>query len=179
MHYGRYAKAQAEPGEEAEIRCANDLVAQYGGEYRKATLNENKYQHKDIIYTNPNREGKEYSFDVKMVKKIRRFFQETTDKYHWVEFHGGHPKAQGWVNGEQDWVAFETFNDWIFVDRETLKEKILEKMDDSVPIKMTKENKPEEMLYKWYAHNDFDKIVLVETELLRLISKFIVKKQTK
>ena len=75
------------------------------------------------------KEGKSLKFDVKGIKKIRRFDGEYQDDLAWVEFKNVRGNG-GWVCGKADYIAFERFKEWLLVNREELLQFAVRKIQD-------------------------------------------------
>lgn len=74
-------------------------------------------------------EGETLKFDVKGIKKVRRFDGEYQDDLAWIEFKnvGGNT---GWVCGKADYIAFERFKEWLLVDRQELMQFTTKNIQD-------------------------------------------------
>lgn len=107
--------------------------------------------------------------DVKGLKKIDRTDPNENEDWHWIELKGNTGK-NGWLYGQADYFAFETFNYWIIVHKKDLQQFIntfVEKdkiYDTKIP-------------YKLYQRKDRkDLITLISTIDLCSIASSIIRK---
>lgn len=143
-------------GKEKEVMFA-DLFSSYSLSDKKTDI----IEHYDLTIGNTR-------IDVKGLKKINRWDNEVNENIHWVEIKGitGH---LGWLYGEADYFAFETFDYWILVSKIKLQELI--------KTRTTKEWVKEKELYKLYQRpNKQDVITLVKTIDLCSIAESIINK---
>lgn len=106
--------------------------------------------------------------DVKGLKKVNRWDNDVNENIHWIEIKGitGH---LGWLYGEADYFAFETFDYWVLVSKLRLQELI--------KTRTIKEWVKEKELYKLYQRpNKKDVITLVKTIDLCAISEAVINK---
>jgi len=145
-----------EEGKKTELEFAKTLK-----DFSLATKEQDIYEHWDIIS-----DGIKY--DVKGLKKIRRYDSKPDENVHWIEINNvnGDP---GWLYGKADYFVFETFDYWIIVDKIILKDFIETK---TIQIQTSY---PE--LYHLYRRLDKrDIITLVKTiDLMKLSHKIIDK----
>jgi hypothetical protein len=143
-------------GKEKEVMFA-DLFSSYS----LSDKNTDIIKHYDLTIGN-------IRIDVKGLKKVNRWDNEVNENIHWVEIKGitGH---LGWLYGEADYFAFETFDYWILVGKD--------KLQDLIKTRTIKEWVKEKELYKLYQRpNKKDVITLVKTIDLCSISEAIINK---
>lgn len=112
----------------------------------------------------------ETKIDVKGLKKIKRTDVFNDENYHYVEIVNVNGDL-GWLYGDCDAFAFETFTHWIIVDK-----KILQEFISKTVIKF-KVDSPDKALYCLYSREGRkDKITLVKTLDLVFIASDLIKK---
>lgn len=128
------------------------IISKYG-KVIPATQNEDINEHWDLKL--------EVKFDVKSIKKIKRYDDSTNENYHYVELLNVNGK-RGWLYGDADMFAFETENYYILVEKIILQNFISEKCK-------LKEICETPTLYKLYTRKGRkDIITLVKTiDLMR------------
>jgi hypothetical protein len=144
-------------GKEKEVMFA-DLFSSYS----LSDKNTDIIKHYDLTIGN-------IRIDVKGLKKVNRWDNEVNENIHWIEIKGitGH---LGWLYGEADYFAFETFDYWILVCKD--------KLQDLIKTRTIKEWVKEKELYKLYQRpNKKDVITLVKTIDLCSISEAIIGKK--
>lgn len=97
-----------EAGRDAESRFAATLTNPIF-----ATKDQDIHEHWDLM------DNMGYRYDVKAMKKYRRFDPEPTDRLHYVELRNVNGNA-GWLYGKAYYIVFETRSWWIVVRREDL-----------------------------------------------------------
>lgn len=135
------------------------LFANLFSSYTLSDKNTDVIKHYDVTIGN-------IRIDVKGLKKVNRWDNDVNENIHWIEIKGitGH---LGWLYGEADYFAFETFDYWVLVSKERLQE--------FVKTRTIKEWVKEKELYKLYQRpNREDVITLVKTIDLCSISDAIV-----
>lgn len=135
------------------------LFANLFSSYTLSDKNTDIIKHYDVTIGN-------IRIDVKGLKKVNRWDDDVNENIHWIEIKGitGH---LGWLYGEADFFAFETFDYWILVNKERLQE--------FVKTRTVKEWVKDKELYKLYQRpNREDVITLVKTIDLCSISDAIV-----
>ena len=141
-------------GKDKELLFAN-LFSSYSLSDKKTDI----IKHYDVTIGN-------IRIDVKGLKKVNRWDNDVNENIHWIEIKGitGH---LGWLYGEADYFAFETFDYWVLVSKERLQEFI--------KTRTIKEWVKEKELYKLYQRpNKQDVIILVKTIDLCFISDAII-----
>lgn len=144
-------------GKEKEVMFA-DLFSSYS----LSDKNTDIIEHYDLTIGNTR-------IDVKGLKKVNRWDNEVNENIHWIEIKGitGH---LGWLYGEADYFAFETFDYWILVSKIKLQELI--------KTRTIKKWVKEKELYKLYQRpNKQDVITLVKTIDLCSIAESIINKK--
>lgn len=86
---------------------------------RKPTNKEDMIEHWDINIG--------VKVDVKGLKKILRTEEHPNEDYHWIEIKGITGKL-GWLYGQADYIAFETYDYFIIVNRERLRQWVESKV---------------------------------------------------
>lgn len=143
-------------GKEKEVMFA-DLFSSYSLSNKSTDI----IEHYDLTIGNTR-------IDVKGLKKVNRWDNEVNENIHWIEIKGitGH---LGWLYGEADYFAFETFDYWILVSKIKLQELI--------KTRTIKKWVKEKELYKLYQRpNKQDVITLVKTIDLCSIAESIINK---
>lgn len=109
----------------------------------------------------------ETKYDVKAIRKVNRYDNETNENIHWVELKNVNGK-HGWLYGEADKFAFELDDYWLIVDKHVLQDFISKKCRD-------KEKTKTPQLYKLYTRDKRrDIITLVKTIDLIYISEGMI-----
>ena len=93
------------------------LALKNGYRIRKATREE-QINHIDFILDSP--EWHNIKVDVKARKKTARKNKQFNDKWVWIEFKNVQGK-DGWVYGKSNFIAFERKEDFVIVNRVTLR----------------------------------------------------------
>lgn len=149
-----------------EDAFAKLLVDTYGGKTRHSSKEDDMYNHLDIIWSFNN---KDYSFDVKGLKKHNQKDINTDDSIHWIEIQNVRGN-KGWIFGKADYIAFETNENWLIVRRNDIIDWIDKKVIDKT-IVYSKD------LYTYYQRYGRDDIVVkVLTEDLRKIAHATINK---
>lgn len=94
---------------------------------KKATRNQNIYDHIDFYLTGRNKETKKdhtITVDIKARKKTSRKDSKYNDSWVWVEIKNVQGR-DGWLYGKCDFIAFEQPNYFLLVPRKTLIEVVL------------------------------------------------------
>lgn len=100
-------------GKEKEREFSQLLLSKFGGEMIKSSKNDDMYNHIDLIW---RYRGGEYSFDVKSAKKANRSDNIPNYDINWIELQNVRGNL-GWLYGKADYIAFETFTNWLIVRR--------------------------------------------------------------
>ena len=129
----------SEDGDNAEALFVS-LASERGWSVQNATRKE---QFLHIDYFLSQKGYKNYSFDVKARKKVKRADTETNDELIWIEWRNV-AGNDGWLNGAANYIAFERENDFIIVERFQLK-NLCEKI-----VKRDFVNNASDALYKIY-----------------------------
>ena len=103
-----------------------NLAVKNGNKIREASQFENMKKHIDFHIT--SKDGKEYSLDVKGMKKISRNDYSVQDEWIFIELKNVNGD-KGWLYGHADYIVFETKRTFIFVLRTDLV-AICEKLID-------------------------------------------------
>lgn len=154
-----------ERGNTAESRF-NFILNKKGYQTHKSSTQEDINQHWDYSFIY---EGKEIKVDVKGMKKLSRNDNNVQDEWHWIELHSVRESDEGWLyNGHSHWIAFETTNTFIIVERLRLIELVDQLVDKNNRVYTAAEAK-----YKVYQRQGRpDLITLVESSRLREINLY-------
>ena len=101
----------------------------FGGEVEKASDWEDRTMHVDFWWYSPKK-GK-IGIDVKGIKKNDK--KEFDDSFQWLEFQNVIGK-KGWLYGEEEYIAFKTFERIVYIKRSVLKKYAEEKKGDKEPV---------------------------------------------
>ncbi|WNC31766.1 MULTISPECIES: hypothetical protein [unclassified Thermosynechococcus] len=106
--------------------------------------------------------------DIKAVKKIQRQDPQPQDQYTWIELQG--VRDQGWLfGGHSDYIAFQTLNSFILVQRTALIAFVQKNVDLAVqvtqPTEALKKHQGKYPVYRRLGRSD--RLILVETDILR------------
>ena len=132
-------------GKEAEDEFIK-YAEKYGFTTRKSSKDDDCRRHIDFFIK--NKEGQEFSIDVKNIKRVSRNGTELQDSLIWVEFLNVQGR-DGWLNADADFIAFRLTEGFILVNRKKLlilAEKLVDKND------IVKNSK--DALYKGYRRSD-------------------------
>jgi len=105
----------------------NELSVKRNYKVKKATKNQNIYDHIDFYLTGKNKETKKdqtITVDIKARKKTSRQDSKFNDEWVWVEIKNVQGR-DGWLYGKSDFIAFEQQDCFLLVPRKTLIEVIL------------------------------------------------------
>lgn len=142
------------------------LTTQFGGTVKKASREEDMYNHIDLYW---ELNGKTYSYDVKSAKKNSRADNKPNYDINWIELKNVRGN-KGWLFGKADYIAFECENDWIICRRTD----IINLIDLSVVDQSISKSKD---FYTYYQRDGRkDIIVKVPTDDLRKIARKIFNK---
>lgn len=140
----------------------------FGGDVRKSTKNEDIREHIDFWWI--SKDGNEYGFDVKGVKKSKRTDRIADDKINWIELQNVQGKP-GWVYGSAKYIAFLTNDSVLYVPRKKLALYIEEKIKGK-PLSTVN---PSMCYIPYQRFGRQDMIVKVPTSDLREIAKHEIK----
>jgi hypothetical protein len=154
-----------EMGNAAEQRFYNIVSKLAGVIVSKASHHQDRIKHWDYLL---RKEGKEYKFEVKAMKKANRWDDKPVPHLVYVEFLNviGLP---GWIYGEADYIALEQPNGFLCVDRTELVE-VAESL-----VKNEWANRP--TLYQCYRRKDRpqEKVSVLHIDDLKQIkNKFLL-----
>ena len=123
-------------------------------EIKNAKRRENIHKHIDKYVTD---ETGTWSVDIKARKKTRRSDDNAQDDWIWIEFQNVRGNA-GWLYGEADHIAFETQDNFVIVNRDSLIKYVEGAVDMGKSVKYSGEAK-----YKTYRRaNRNDLLTMVE-----------------
>jgi len=128
--------------------------------YKEASKEENMYDHIDLTVD-------EMTVDVKGMKKLNRGDADVNPDIHWIEFQNVRGD-RGWIYGKAEYIAFETLDGFIMIDRVVLLEWCREMITD----RKVKDKKELYKLYNREGRKDVISLVLTE-DLLKLPHKKI------
>lgn len=140
----------------------------FGGDVRKATRNEDVREHIDFWWI--SKDGNEYGFDVKGVRKNKRSDKVSDDKINWIELVNVQGKP-GWVYGNAKYIAFLTNESVLYVPRKKLALYVEEKIKG----KALSTVNPSSCYIPYQRYGRLDMIVKVPTSDLREIAKHEIK----
>lgn len=117
-------------GKKVESNFAKDLLTECGGEIKFSTKYEDISKHIDLWWK-PLDKDKWVSFDVKGLRKNKRYNNDFSYENTWLEVKNtsGNP---GSLLGEEIYMAFETKDKWIISRREVLLENLRKKIVDKI-----------------------------------------------
>jgi hypothetical protein len=114
-------------------------------------------------------DGKWYKYDVKGLKKVKRYDKKADETIHWIELKNVHGNL-GWLYGEANRFAFELTDYFMVVDKLKLQEFIKDKCQK----KLVKFPTP----YKFYRRKDRqDLLTLVKSFDMMMICEYILRKE--
>lgn len=144
----------------------------WGGITRKATRNEDMFDHIDFFWR-MNESMEEIGFDVKGLRKNKRSDKEFDDRITWVELLNvnGYP---GSVYGKAKYIAFLTKDSVVYVDRV----KLIKFVNKRVQGKDIVHQCPSECYVPYQRWGRKDMIVKVPMADLKPIAKQILKFKT-
>lgn len=157
-------------GKKVESNFAKDLLTECGGEIKFSTKYEDISKHIDLWWK-PLDKDKWVSFDVKGLRKNKRYNNDFSYENTWLEVKNtsGNP---GSLLGEEIYMAFETKDKWIISRREVLLENLREKIVDKIIYNFN----PDED-FKMYQRKDRkDLIIRVPLSFIEENSCKIIKK---
>lgn len=157
-------------GKKVESNFAKDLLTECGGEIKSSTKYEDISKHIDLWWK-PIDKDKWVSFDVKGLRKNKRYNNDFSYENTWLEVKNtsGNP---GSLLGEEIYMAFESKDKWIISRREVLLEKLRGKIVDRIIYNFN----PDED-FKMYQRKDRkDLIIRVPLSFIEENSCKIIKK---
>ena len=157
-------------GKKVESNFAKDLLTECGGEIKFSTKYEDISKHIDLWWK-PLDKDKWVSFDVKGLRKNKRYNNDFSYENTWLEVKNisGNP---GSLLGEEIYMAFETKDKWIISIREVLLKNLRRKIVDRIIYKF---NPCED--FKMYQRKDRkDLIIRVPLSFIEENSCKIIKK---
>jgi len=113
-----------------------------------------------------------YKYDVKGVKKINRNDDFFNEFYHYIELKNVNGKL-GWLYGEADYFAFQTFKYFIIVSKVKLQNFIKNN------IKKTYVKTPDKSLYCLYKRKDRKDVITMITTIDLCVISSIIKNRNK
>lgn len=118
-----------------------------------------QFCHVDFIL---KKKDKQWNFECKSRKKIRRADSEPTDEFTWVEFKRTDGK-NGWIYGSADYVVLEQKDEFLIVSREKLLQ-LAEKLVDRTKT-VDKSHKAYNVSYRRFGRKD--EIAYISTAEIR------------
>lgn len=156
-------------GKSKETDFTQILITQFGGTVRKASKEEDMYNHIDLIWEYNN---KVFSFDVKSAKKNNRADNTPNYDINWIELTNVRGNI-GWLYGKADYIAFECEVDWLICRRTDL----IKFIDSKVISKQILKSKE---LYTYYQRDGRQDIIVKVLNIdLRNIARMIFNKSEK
>lgn len=120
--------------------------------YSFASSKQDRIEHWDVIITYPN--GNSYKIEVKGLKRVNRNDNNQQSEWICIEIKGitGYP---GWIYGKADYIAFETENGFMLINRVKLVDYVENTVDIlSEPLLSPRENKKLYTLYRRFGRKD-------------------------
>lgn len=159
-------------GKKVESNFAKDLLTECGGEIKTSSKYEDISKHIDLWWK-PKDKDKWVSFDVKGLRKNKRYNNDFSYENTWLEVKNtsGNP---GSLLGEEIYMAFETKDNWIISKREILLENLRRKIIDKTIYNF---NPGED--YKMYQRKDRKDLIIrvplsfIEENSCKIIQKNI------
>lgn len=129
MAVSRYIKKRQEEYRELYGKTEYEVMAitkdVFGGEVEKSTKWEDMTMHVDFWWNSP-RKGR-IGIDVKGIRKNDD--KEYDDTFQWLEFQNN-VGLKGWLYGEEEYLAFKTFTQVVYIKRAVLCKYAEEKKGD-------------------------------------------------
>lgn len=123
---------------------------------------EMQFSHVDFIL---KKDGKQWKFECKGRKKIRRADEDFADHITWVEFKRGDGK-NGWLMGSADFVAFQKKDGFLIVRRIDLL-RLAEKLVDFTQTVNKAEKAHNKIYTRWGRKDQISYIDTSEVEKLK------------
>jgi len=157
-------------GKKVESNFAKDLLTECGGEIKFSTKYEDISKHIDLWWK-PIDKDKWVSFDVKGLRKNKRYNNDFSYENTWLEVKNtsGNP---GSLLGEEIYMAFEIKDKWIISRREVLLENLRGKIVDRIIYNFN----PDEDFKMYQRKNRKDLIIRVPLSFIEENSCKIIKK---
>ena len=138
-------------------------------ETKNAKRRENMHKHIDKYVTE---NGETWSVDIKARKKTSRSNSQAQDDWIWIEFQNVRGNA-GWLYGDADRIAFETQDDFIVVDRNSLIDYVEDVVDMGKSVKYS--SQAQYKTYRRAGRNDL--LTMVElSEIKKNCNHFVWQK---
>lgn len=158
-------------GKKVESNFAKDLLTECGGEIKSSTKYEDISKHIDLWWK-PLDKDKWVSFDVKGLRKNKRYNNDFSYENTWLEVKNtsGNP---GSLLGEEIYMAFETKDKWIISRREILLKNLRGKIVDRIIYNFN----PDED-FKMYQRKDRKDLIIrvplsfIEENACKIIKKY-------
>ncbi len=110
------------------------------------------------------KDGYRRKVEVKAMKREKRTDETMSGEWVWIEFRNVRGEA-GWLFGKANWIAFETENSFVIVDRHDLYQLVRRVVDRQAKVESAREAK-----YKTYTRKGRpDQIAQVRMEDIRKI----------
>lgn len=104
-----------------------NVATKKGFVVKESSKYENINKHIDFHITKNN---KTFSVDVKAKKRIKRNDHKGNSEFIWIELNNVKGN-NGWIFGSQDLIAFEQENEYIIVNRNSLKNLVLKLLEEN------------------------------------------------
>ena len=133
MAVSRYIKQRQEEYRKlygkVELEVMQITKDTFGGEVEKSTEYEDKVMHVDFWWDSPKK-GR-IGIDVKGIRQNEN--KKYDDTFQWLEFKNnlGLP---GWLYGQEEYLAFKTFTQIVYIKRDVLRKYAEEKLGDKKPV---------------------------------------------
>lgn len=170
MYVNKYDRRNsASIGNKAE-RIFTFLAGERGYKVHPSSTNQNKINRIDYFL---EKKGISRGVDVKARKKVCAYDEDYNDEWTWVEFKNADGFG-GWLYGDAHYIAFEKKDEFLVVDRESLKnlsEKIIDQKKDFV-------YNCKDAKYRIYQRRGEEQIALIKTSDIKSLKKCVSWKKT-
>lgn len=145
-----------------------DILHERGFSFKEIRGKKQWTMHIDFVFWKGNRE---WSVDVKALKKVSRKDKELNPTIIWVEFKNVRGN-NGWLYGQADYIAFEFSDHFIVVET-----KLLADLSEKLVDKKKRVSKAKDALYSVYTRRGRqDEISMIQTEdLLQIPHQKVLK----
>ena len=179
--YGKYLELGSKDEDDAMRLIENKI----GGKCIKTTKELDINSHTDFIWISPN--NTVCSIDKKMIKKVSRSSKNASNEMTWIELVGNSglpgsatPQTDNLtrygfeINPPNDYLMIETYNDFLFLQREKLSKFVKDKIEGKELVYKNPQKPYIPYQRKSYGHKDVN--VLVPNKELYQLAQFIIKK---
>lgn len=166
----KYIDCYLKKGKEKELEIALKIEEKLGGKCYPSSTYEDTSYHIDTWWHTPKK--RMLGIDSKSIKKNSREDKDVDDTINWIETKNIKGN-KGWIYGRNDYIAFETLTNVIFVKTQKLRD-----LTDfhNISKKEIASKLPEEFFIPYRREGKQDVIYKVPTSLLVELSHFIMDK---